>query len=124
MQCRPHLEYDFYTYSKGEAKLNLYFSPTLNFLNTTTGLTFAVSIDDEKPQVITLNKEEQNRNTWQKWVADNCIIITSNHTILMAGKHTINYWLLDVGIVLQKLVLHYGALEPSYLGPSETIYKP
>ena len=120
----PHLEYDFYTYSKGEAKLNLYFSPTLNFLNTTTGLTFAVSIDDEKPQVITLNKEEQNRNTWQKWVADNCIIITSNHTILMAGKHTINYWLLDAGIVLQKLVLHYGALEPSYLGPSETIYKP
>ncbi|GAA4728941.1 glycosyl hydrolase 115 family protein [Flavisolibacter ginsenosidimutans] len=116
---RPHIEYDFYCINKGKANLNLYFSPTLNFHNDSTGLQYAVSIDDEKPQIFSLNKEEATP-IWSKWVADNIIIKKSEHHLLKPGKHTIKYWMISPGIVLQKLVLDFGGLKPSYLGPPET----
>ena len=119
----PHLEYDIYLYSKDSARLGLYFSPTLNFHNTTEGLQYAVSIDNEKPQLINLNKDENLNRNWDRWVANNIILKTSAHYIAKPGKHTIKVWMIDPGVVLQKLVLDMGGLEQSYLGPPETIAK-
>jgi Glycosyl hydrolase family 115/Gylcosyl hydrolase family 115 C-terminal domain/S-layer like family, C-terminal region len=119
----PYLEYDFYTYSKDEFKINAYFSPTLNFHNSPTGLQYAISIDDEIPQIISINSEDKNSisGIWNKWVGENIIIKTSQHKILAAGKHTVKYWMVNSGVVLQKLVLDFGGVKPSYLGPPETI---
>ncbi|MCU0323423.1 MAG: glycosyl hydrolase 115 family protein, partial [Chitinophagaceae bacterium] len=116
----PHLEYEIYTHSSGEVKLHLYFSPTLNFHNTATGLQFAISIDNETPQTISLNKEDNNNRVWEQWAGNNIIVKTSNHILSKPGKHTIKYWLIDAGIVLQKIVLANGTLEKTYLGPKET----
>jgi hypothetical protein len=118
----PHLEYDIYTTSKDSLKLLTYFSPTLNFHNSPNGLQFAVSIDNEPPQVVSLNKED-NTGVWNSWVANNIIIKTTNHFISQSGKHIIKYWMIDPGIILQKLVVDFGGLKPSYLGPQETIFK-
>lgn len=118
----PHVEYDFYTYSKDSLKLLTYFSPTLNFQNSPNGLQFAVSIDNETPQVVSLNKED-NTPVWNSWVANNIIIKTTKHFIVQPGKHTVKYWMIDPGVVLQKLVVDFGGLKPSYLGPQETIFK-
>ncbi|MBL7740804.1 MAG: glycosyl hydrolase 115 family protein [Chitinophagaceae bacterium] len=122
----PRLEYEFYTYNQGDVKLSAYFSPTLNFHSTENGLQYAISIDDETPQIISINKEDKNSisGIWNKWVAENIIIKTTNHTIAKPGKHTVKYWMVNSGIVLQKLVLDFGHLKPSYLGPPETIFKP
>lgn len=119
----PQLQYEFYTYSSGEVKLNAYFSPTLNFHNKPQGLQFAVSIDDEQPQVISLNSDEKATEGGinYKWVGDNIIIKTSSHLLDKPGKHQLNYWMISSGVVLQKLVLDLGGLLPSYLGPEETI---
>jgi hypothetical protein len=119
----PHLDYDFYCNSKDSLNLLTYFSPTLNFQNAPNGLEFAVSIDDEAPQVISLNKED-NTGVWNSWVANNIIIKTSKHYISRPGKHTIKYWVIDPGVVLQKIVVDFGTLKPSYLGPQETINNP
>jgi hypothetical protein len=116
----PHLDYEFYTYSKDSLKLLCYFSPTLNFHNSETGLQFAVSIDDEQPQIINLNKEDNNVRTWGEWVSNNIIIKKSNHTISKEGKHVLKFWMVNPGVVLQKLVIDFGGLKPSYLGPPET----
>lgn len=115
----PHVEYDFYTYSKDSFKLLTYFSPTLNFHNTPNGLQFAVSVDNEKPQVISLNKED-NTPVWNSWVANNIIIKTSKHFISQPGKHVVKYWMISPAVVLQKIVMDFGGLELSYLGPPET----
>jgi hypothetical protein len=119
----PQLQYEFYTYSKGEFKINAYFSPTLNFNNTPTGLQYAISVDNEAPQIISINKEDNNTKVWEKWVVNNIIIKTSDHKILTEGKHTLKYWMVNSGVVLQKLVLDFGGVKPSYLGPPETSVK-
>jgi len=119
----PHLEYDVYTYDTGEFKLNAYFSPTLNFHNDSTGLQYAISVDNEEPQVISVNKDDNNQKEWEQWVANNIIIKTTGHSINKKGEHTIKYWMISPGVVLQKIVLDFGGLKPSYLGPQETIFK-
>jgi hypothetical protein len=116
----PHTEYVFYTYNGGSVNVSLYFSPTLNFYNSGEGLQFAVSIDDEKPQIFSLNKESNNPKVWETWVANNIIIKTSNHNISKPGKHTLKYWAISPGVILQKAVIDFGSMKPSYLGPPET----
>jgi hypothetical protein len=117
------LEYDFYTFSEGNFSVYAYFSPTLNFHNSETGLQYAVSVDDEAPQIISINKDDKNGQTWNGWVANNIIIKRSTHTIAQKGKHIIKYWMVDPAVVLQKLVLDFGTVIPSYLGPPETQVK-
>jgi hypothetical protein len=119
----PHIEYVFYSYSDGAFKINAYFSPTLNFHNTATGLQYAISIDDEAPQIISINKEDNNVGIWNKWVADNIIIKTTNHNISKSGRHVLKYWMVSPGVVLQKLVVDFGGVKQSYLGPPETKLK-
>jgi Gylcosyl hydrolase family 115 C-terminal domain len=53
-------------------------------------------------------------------IFENIIIKTSKHKISQPGKHIVKYWVVSPGVVLQKLVLDFGGLEPSYLGPPET----
>lgn len=100
----PHLEYEFYTYSSGDFKLNAYFSPTLNFHGTENGLEYAVSVDDEQPQIISINKEDKNSisGIWNKWVSENIIIKISNHKISAPGKHTVKYWMVNPGWYYKK----------------------
>jgi hypothetical protein len=119
----PHLEYDCYIYDSASVKLIAYFSPTLNFHNKPEGLQYAVSIDDEQPQIFSLNKDDNNVRTWEKWVAENIITKVSSHQLRNSGKHTIKFWMIDPGVVLQKLVLDLGGVKQSYLGPPETIAK-
>jgi hypothetical protein len=118
----PRVEYEFYSYDSAKATVNLYFSPTLNFHNAEEGLQFAVSIDNQKPQVISLNKEDKNSisGVWNSWVANNIIIKKSEHQISKPGKHVLKYWMISPAVVLQKLVVDFGGLKPSYLGPPET----
>lgn len=117
-----HLEYEISVYDTGDLKLNAYFSPTLNFYNTAEGLQYAISIDDEAPQIISINSEDRNTGAgiWNNWVSNNIIIKTTNHRIARPGKHVIKYWMVDPAVVLQKLVVDFGGAKQSYLGPPET----
>ncbi len=119
----PHVSYEFYTYSKGDFTTNAYFSPTLNFQNMEEGLQYAISVDNETPQIISINKEDKATGSgiWNKWAAENIIIKSSKHQISQAGKHTVRYWMVSPGVVLQKLVLDFGSVKQSYLGPPETM---
>ena len=121
----PHVEYEFYTYSKDSLKIFSYFSPTLNFHNTKEGLQYAISIDNDAPQIISINAEDKATGSgiWNKWVADNIIIKTTNHFIKSPGKHTLKYWMVNPAVVLQKMVIDFGGVKQSYLGPEETRLK-
>ncbi|MVM33987.1 glycosyhydrolase [Spirosoma sp. HMF4905] len=119
----PHLEYEIVTDKAGECSINAYFSPTLNLFRDENGLQYAMSVDDEIPQLLSLNKEDKtsDKGIWNKWVSENIIIKSTTHKIATAGKHTVKFWMVNPGVVLQKLVLDFGGLEQSYLGPEETV---
>jgi hypothetical protein len=117
----PHLQYEIYTLDTGTIKLQAYFSPTLNFHND-EGSRYGISIDDEIPQVISINKDDNNTRIWEEWMRNNIITRTTTHHLRAPGKHTIRYWMVSPAVVLQKITGDLGGLLPTYLGPPETIH--
>ncbi len=117
-QSSPRLEYDVLLNRSGEVTLSTLISPTLNIYNN-EGLCFAVSIDNERPQIVNIHKGK-NIQDWQESVRRNIVEMRTKHTIEKAGKHTIKIWMIDPGIVLQRILIDCGGLKPSYLGPLES----
>lgn len=121
----PHLEYNVFLFNEGEVKVNAYLSPTLNFINNPNGIRYAISIDDEAPQIINMtnhpNFADLHRDpVWNSWVANNINIQVSKHKIDKPGKHVLKFWFVDPGVVLQKLVVETKETKPSYLGQPES----
>ncbi|MGI4740878.1 MAG: glycosyl hydrolase 115 family protein [Janthinobacterium lividum] len=117
----PHLEYRFTLTQPGPVTVSAYLAPTLDFTNT-TGLRYAVSIDDETPQIVNLHTGLQpdiSNQPWRQAVAAKSILKTSQHQVATAGAHVLKFWRVDPGVVLEKLVVSQGALPASYLGPPE-----
>ena len=121
----PSLEYQMYVFSTGKFDITAILSPTLNFMPD-RALRFAISIDDESPQIFTIVPDHysaQNGNRdWEKSVVDNARYSHTTHTIANPGYHILKIWMVDPGVVLQKLVMNTGGVKPCYLGPPESFH--
>lgn len=120
----PSVAYDFTVFNGGEVVVESYLSPTQN-IRKTEGLLFALSIDDEEPQIINMNEGEikpdwEYADWWMTSVGDHIKIKKSKHWIDTPGKHTLKIWTLDAGIVFQKFVIDAGGHKASYLGAPES----
>ena len=122
----PCLEYQMYLFSTGKVEVAAIMAPTLNFVPG-RGLRYAISFDDENPQVVALvpaNYSARNGNRdWEKSVEDNTRCGHSTHLLAKSGYHTLKLWMVDPGVVLQKLVVDLGGVKPSYLGPPESYHR-
>jgi hypothetical protein len=112
-----HLEYDFLVKNGGDISVRLYVSPTLDFTDR-GALRYAVSIDGEAPQVVNIHNPEFGN--WNKWVSENVIKPTSKHHLSEGGLHTLKVFVVDPGIVFQKIVIETGESTDLYLGPQES----
>ena len=117
-QSSACLEYDIYLFQDGKVDVNLYLSPTLNYFND-GGTELAVSFDDEAPVILNMNKNNQER-IWEGWVSNNINQVVSSHQLIKPGKHTLKVWMVDPGVVLQKIVVRTGNEKSSYLGEPES----
>jgi len=114
----PCLEYRMYLFHAGPVEVEAILAPTLNFVPG-RGLRYAISFDDQPPEII----DALARNSladWEKSVADSVRKVTSTHILAGPGYHTLKFWMVDPGVVLQKLVVDVGGVKPSYLGPPES----
>ena len=114
----PHLEYDINLADTGKIDIEAYISPTIDFTGE-NGLHYAISIDNGQPQVVNINAD-RSQAAWSRDVSDNIKKLTTTVHITTKGRHILKYWMVDPGVVLQKLVINTGGEKPSYLGPPES----
>jgi len=116
---QPCLEYDFYTHQTGKYEIITITLPTFPS-NKQTGTKFGISVDNETPQYGEAGTPEEWKGKWAHNVLRNASINRTIHTIDKPGKHTLKLWVIDPGIVLQKIMIDFGGLKFSYTGPKET----
>ena len=114
----PHLEYKMYLFNAGPVEVEAILDPTLNFVPG-RGLRYAISFDDEPPQVVDM-LARNSIDDWSTSVKDEVRKVKTSFTIAAPGYHTLKFWMIDPGVVLQKLVVNLGGVKPSYLGPPES----
>jgi hypothetical protein len=112
------LEYPIHLFDAGTVKVHAILAPTQK-LRPGSGLRFALSIDDEPPQVVNMHADE-SRQYWSRTVVDGVAEFVTEHAVAKPGPHVLKYWALDAGLVLERLVVDAGGLRPSYLGPPES----
>jgi hypothetical protein len=117
-QDSPRLEYQMYLFDPGKVEVEAILAPTLNFVPG-RGLCYAISFDDEAPQTIDALAKNSQRD-WETTVKDSVRKVTSSHTLSGTGIHTLKFWMVDPGVVLEKFVVNLGGVKPSYLGPPES----
>jgi hypothetical protein len=117
----PRLEYRMHIAEAGEVTVRAFLSPTLNF-HKTQGLRFGLSFDDEPPQIVNMHAQE-SLQLWERWVSANINEQITRHRLEESGWHVLKFWMVDPGVVLQKLVVETGERKASYLGPPESYRK-
>jgi len=120
MQSQASLQYRMYLYDSGSFNMEAVLAPTLNFVPG-RGLRFAASVDDGPRTIVDVLKHN-TQNDWQQAVSDGVRKVSIPLTIAAAGYHTLKVWMVDPGVVLERIVLDHGHLLPSYLGPPESFH--
>jgi hypothetical protein len=113
----PSLEYDMTLIHSGPARVLVTCLPT-HRPYPGRGVRYAVALDNEPPQIV--NVDNDGNSAWNVNVLQAAAIGTTQHQVAAPGKHTLKIWMVDPGVVLDKIVLDLGGLKPSYLGPPET----
>ncbi|TWI67418.1 glycosyl hydrolase family 115 (putative glucuronidase) [Pseudoduganella lurida] len=114
------LEYQVNLVKPGTVTVQAILAPTLKF-QPGEGFRYAISFDDEAPQVVNVHRDASAQH-WETIVSDGVAKFATTHTLGGKGPHVLKFWALDPGLVLQKLVVDNGGLQPSYLGPPESPY--
>lgn len=118
----PHLEYDVTLFDSGSVQVHVQTSPTLNYSGSPTGIRYAISFDDEAPQIVNMTADSSNAG-WEKIVGDNIRNLITRHTLTRSGTHVLKFWYVDPGVVLQRLIVEARPLPNSYLGPPESFHR-
>ena len=80
-----------------------------------------MSIDDS-PRIVIDALEHNTDKDWEQAVSDGVKKVTVPLSIAGPGYHTLTIWMVDPGVVLERIVLSHGPLRPSYLGPPESFH--
>ena len=112
------LEYGMLLHEGGTFDVELTLAPTLNFVPG-RGLRFAVSVDDQNPTMVDA-LEHNTVEDWSRAVSDGVRRVRTKVVVDRPGYHTLKVWMVDPGVVLEKIVVSQGAVHPSYLGPPES----
>ncbi|KZT00286.1 glycoside hydrolase family 115 protein [Laetiporus sulphureus 93-53] len=126
----PSIEYDFFTFNTyndtGSIIVTTYVSPSLNSLGPDRPLALGVQVDTDEPQVsyfvpnATPGSLPAQWDGMDGWAANNINSFSMNFTT-EPGAHTLTLWMIEPTVVVQKIVIDTGGVQPSYLGPPESI---
>ena len=119
----PNLRYDAELFTSGELEVNLILSPSLNY-SPDRPVRIGFSADAESPRVLTVVPQGYNagdgNKDWEETVKDSVRIVKTTASISAPGWHQFRVWMVDPGVVLQRIILNTGGVRKSYLGPPES----
>ena len=118
----PRLEYRIFLFSPGQLEVTLFLSPSLDFLPG-RGLRCAVSFDADPREQLDIVASGSSTG-WARAVEDSVRKLCWRHELAEAGGHDFKFWMIDPGVVLQKVVIDAGGARPCYLGPPESFRGP
>src|SRR6185369_13306524 len=99
-EAAPRLDYDVKFGAAGEFPLTVYLVPAHPI--TGSALRFAVALDDAPPQVVALEFKD-GAAEWAQGVLNNTRTATAMLRVSSAGAHTIKIFMVDAGVVLDKI---------------------
>ena len=108
----PSLEYDLYLFDAGEARLDIDCLPAKP-VTPRRGTRVAVSLDDGTPEIL---------NGPGGDVLANLRRVTTKMRIPSPGPHRVIVWMVDPGVVLDKLVLDFRPPVESYYAVEQSIH--
>ncbi len=106
----PSMEYDFYLFHSGEARLDIDCLPTKP-VGLGGGVRLAVSLDGKELQIL----EGRGGD-----VLANLLRLTATLKIASPGWRTLTVWMVDPIVVIDKIVLDFHSPTDAYLGPPES----
>jgi hypothetical protein len=126
----PYLEYALYTFTNTSvANITLLLSPSHNNLGFSRPLRYAIAVDNETPKLIQPTSNYTGADYpkgWNQAVADGVWglssgnMTTTKHDFSKKGMHSLKIWLTEPGLTLQKVIIDFGGVRSSYLGPPES----
>jgi len=116
------VEYDFYNFSEVAPTVTISTLPTHAVTNTTQ-LRYGVTIDDGPVKIVdfrTFGRSEE----WKRNVLENRAERQVKYSDINKGKHTLRIYLIDPGVVLDRITIDLGGLPQAYSTIPETKYLP
>lgn len=117
----PQVEYDFYAFNGGNATVYVYALPLFP-IDTKHDTRYGIMVDDGMVHWATVSSKEYS-GEWRRNVFRNSSIATININIGKPGKHVFKLICGDPGMIIQKVVIDFGGMKRSYLGPDVTLVK-
>ncbi|SHF91849.1 Glycosyl hydrolase family 115 [Mariniphaga anaerophila] len=117
----PVLEYEFYSNSIGDCEINLQAIPTHPFFKG-RGVRCAVAIDDNQPVILDFVTEGRSEE-WKQNVLKNATYKSAKQDVYAKGVHQLKLWMVDPGVMVDRILLDFGGHKGSYTFPVETVKK-
>lgn len=111
----PVLEYDFYSFNSGPVDVYTYMVPVFP-LNDEHGSRYGVMVDNS-PVYLPEASAPYYSTLWIQSILRNTRINKTTHMIDKPGKHTVKIYAAHPGMLLQKIVVDFGGMKKSYMGP-------
>lgn len=111
----PVLEYDFYSFNSGPVDVYTYMVPVFP-LNDEHGSRYGVMVDNS-PVYLPEASAPYYSTLWIQSILRNTRINKTVHMIDKPGKHTVKIYAAHPGMLLQKIVVDFGGMKKSYMGP-------
>ena len=121
MAATPCVEYDFYTLTTAVAEISIYSLPTYP-LNKNHFMRYAVAVDNDRPKILdfkTVGRSEE----WKQNVLSNEAIKKFKTQFLKKGKHVFKIYMIDPGVILDRITIDLGGLQNAYSTIPETKIK-
>jgi len=109
---QPALTYIFNTITEGPALIQFYTIPT-HPVNKDGGVRYGICVDDGGCEIVDFQTFGRS-DEWKQAVLSNSIMRSLKTPSLTPGQHKLKIYMIDPGVILDRIVIDMGGIKPFY----------